>query len=67
MRSYHGAGEYGTDRDARIRLARRPGVEGIDSMKRYQQFFLLALLMTAMESAGLAQLEKATARIDGDF
>ena len=36
-------------------------------MKRYQQFLLLALLMTAMESAGLAQLEKATARIDGDF
>jgi hypothetical protein len=36
-------------------------------MKRRQQFLLLALLLLAMEASGLAQLERATARINGDF
>jgi hypothetical protein len=36
-------------------------------LRRYQELFLLALLMTAVLPAARAQLEKATARIDGDF
>jgi hypothetical protein len=41
--------------------------EEINDVKRYRQFVLLAIMVLGMESAGLAQLEKATARIQGDF
>jgi len=36
-------------------------------MWRYQKSFLVALLMIATASAGQAQVEKATAKLEGDI
>ena len=54
-------------RGTQIRWHGRAVIQGFELMKRFQQLFLFALFMMVMKSAGMAQLDRVTARIEGDF